>query len=230
MKTSTRSHNMAKRRQRILQHARAVVGTTGYAGLNLRSLAEAAGVTVPTIYNLVGNKRQILIELQAELMGELERKLDERRDSSALEMAEAIVMESTRMFATGDDSFRAALLAQEQLEQSDEGLPVTLPRHLMRRSERLPERACERGIEDGQLHGAIPPSTLAGQMFRSYRIACRDWAYRKIGIEQFKAQALLGVYVTLAADATDAFHAELLKKIHEVTPRTLTRHEDPQAA
>ena len=148
MKTSTRSHNMAKRRQRILQHARVVVGTTGYAGLNLRSLAEAAGVTVPTIYNLVGNKRQILIELQAELMGELERKLDERRDSSALEMAEAIVIESTRMFATGDDSFRAALLAQEQLEQSDEGLPVTLPRHLMRRSERLPERACERGIAE----------------------------------------------------------------------------------
>ena len=51
------------------------------------------------------------------------------------------------------------------------------------------------------------------QIFRGYRTACRDWAYRKIDIEAFRAQALAGVYICLAADATPDFHRELVAKL-----------------
>jgi AcrR family transcriptional regulator len=51
---------MNRRRQRILAAARKVISEQGYDRLTMRSLAEASGVTVPTIYNLIGNKDAVL--------------------------------------------------------------------------------------------------------------------------------------------------------------------------
>jgi len=60
---SLREHNMAKRRQRILHEARQLLTRGGYESLNLRALAQAAEVTVPTIYNLLGNKEALVVAL-----------------------------------------------------------------------------------------------------------------------------------------------------------------------
>ena len=51
-----RSQQMAERRERILEAARGLVERGGYDGLTMRSLATASGVTVPTVYNLIGGK------------------------------------------------------------------------------------------------------------------------------------------------------------------------------
>src|SRR5689334_6227903 len=58
--------NKAERRERILRAARKLVAERGYAGLTMRDLADAARVSVPTLYNLFGSKDAILIaELHA---------------------------------------------------------------------------------------------------------------------------------------------------------------------
>ena len=51
---------MAERRERILAAAREIIGERGYEALTMRDLARASRVTVPTIYNLVGGKEQVL--------------------------------------------------------------------------------------------------------------------------------------------------------------------------
>jgi AcrR family transcriptional regulator len=51
---------MAERRERILEAARTIIGARGYEGLTMRDLARASRVTVPTIYNLIGSKEQVL--------------------------------------------------------------------------------------------------------------------------------------------------------------------------
>ena len=53
---------MEARRHRILEAARGIIETQGYDTLTMRSLAVESGVTVPTIYNLIGNKEQVLFE------------------------------------------------------------------------------------------------------------------------------------------------------------------------
>jgi AcrR family transcriptional regulator len=50
----------AERRERILEAARAVIGERGYDALTMRDLARTSRVTVPTIYNLVGGKEDVL--------------------------------------------------------------------------------------------------------------------------------------------------------------------------
>ncbi len=54
------AQQMAERRERILQAARDVIAERGFDGLTMRELAQAAGVTVPTIYNLIGSKDKVL--------------------------------------------------------------------------------------------------------------------------------------------------------------------------
>ena len=52
---------MAERRARILEAARGLIETRGYAALTMRDLAGASGVTVSTLYNLIGNKQAVLL-------------------------------------------------------------------------------------------------------------------------------------------------------------------------
>ena len=51
---------MKRRRERILEAARGIIAQHGFEGLTMRQLAAASDVTVPTVYNLVGSKEQVL--------------------------------------------------------------------------------------------------------------------------------------------------------------------------
>src|SRR5262245_4522181 len=55
-----------ERRERIVRAARKLIAEQGYEGLSMRELARAAGLSVPTLYNLIGSKHQILaLEMQS---------------------------------------------------------------------------------------------------------------------------------------------------------------------
>ena len=65
---------MELRRQRILAAARTTLARDGFDALTVRSLAEQAGITVPTIYNLVGSKDDLLRQLIEGLLNRCERR------------------------------------------------------------------------------------------------------------------------------------------------------------
>jgi AcrR family transcriptional regulator len=56
-----REAGKAERRRRILQAAREMIRETGDAGLSMRALAERAGVSPATPYNLFGSRRAIVL-------------------------------------------------------------------------------------------------------------------------------------------------------------------------
>ncbi len=57
---SKRTLHMNRRRERILDAARDLISKRGFEKLTMRALAQASDVTVPTIYNLIGNKDAVL--------------------------------------------------------------------------------------------------------------------------------------------------------------------------
>ncbi|MBV7408555.1 TetR/AcrR family transcriptional regulator [Maritimibacter sp. DP1N21-5] len=61
-----RSRKKAKRREEILDHARALFGEQGVDATTMGEIAEAAGVSTPTVFNYFGNKDGILIAIIAE--------------------------------------------------------------------------------------------------------------------------------------------------------------------
>jgi AcrR family transcriptional regulator len=86
---------MAKRRQRILHEARRLITRGGIEALNLRALARAAEVTVPTIYNLLGNKEALVVALFSDALQEIEQRIGSHRDAPSWGAASRSVRSST---------------------------------------------------------------------------------------------------------------------------------------
>lgn len=57
---SLRERGKAERRLRVVDAARAMLATEGVEGLSMRSLSEQSGVSVPTIYSLIGGRDDVL--------------------------------------------------------------------------------------------------------------------------------------------------------------------------
>ncbi len=202
---------MNLRRARILREARGMLVHAGYDGLNLRSLAKAAEVTVPTLYNLVGNKEEIVAALFAEALAEVEQRMAQHRGTEPLELAEAVVMESVGLFGEDEDFYRAAFIAVEYLNQSPQHHHTVA--RLYEWGEQLVSAGCVACAKAGLLRGRVPVTLLGQHILRDYRASCRDWAFKRLSIAEFQAQALSDIYLTLAADAVETFQAALAKKI-----------------
>ncbi|MEM1437292.1 MAG: TetR/AcrR family transcriptional regulator, partial [Pseudomonadota bacterium] len=171
-----RSASMARRRNAILDQARKIIGQQGFDALTLRDLAKAARVTVPTIYNLVGNKQALLLILLDDLVQRLEVRLTPEHYPDPLAMAEAVIVESAQVFQADEDFSRAALLVAEHIERQLTDEAETTMQGISQRAMQLPINACLAAGDAGLLRGAIAPEELGQQIYRGYRTAWRDWA------------------------------------------------------
>lgn len=200
----------ADRRARILTQARMLLSVEGFEGLSLRKLAARAGLTVPTIYNLVGGKEQILLELVLQMIASVETALDDIEETQPLERAEAIVLVAIAEIERAPDFHRAALLAIDHLDRN--GSPPGWDR-LSRQAAAMQEKATLAAQRIGVLEGKIAASLIAEHIFRTYRSASRDWSLRRCSLPEFRRMALAGVYLGFAADASPGLRPLLARKL-----------------
>lgn len=210
---STRSKNMAKRRETILREARILIADNGFEALKIRDLAASAGLTVPTIYNLVGGKNEILTIIIEEMVTQL-RMIQNRAGIDPVEESFAkLINDLADHFATDEALFRAAFIAGDRSglfeQSSDQGIFA----HFVQQ----PIEACARAIEEGLLRGQISPEILGSQIYGCYRLARQDWANGYFDLAGFRKQALIGVFLCLAADAKPAFRDRLVSKISSLS-------------
>ena len=204
---------MQRRRERILDEARRAIAEGGYAALNLRSLAKAAGVTQPTLYNLIGNKEQIVLALVDEAMSAIEARLQSGSSTGRdpVDMLTAVAIDSTALFRSDENYYRAAFLAAGVIEHQEQ--IWDRPGGTFHRSLALARDAVLELERRGLLRGTISTERTAEVMLGAYRSACDDWAARMISIDEFEHQALAAVYLTAAVDAKPKLRAELVARL-----------------
>ncbi len=220
---STRAINMEKRRQRILSVARATLARDGVEGLTVRKLAKEAGITVPTIYNLIGNKDDLLRRLLEELVSRAEQALSEVAEDNPIEATARVVGTLATLFAEDEDFCRAAFRAGQGLERSGSSSGAL---RIWQRSARIAKRICLDASEAGLLRGDCDPVRIGERAYDSYRIAAIDWLDGVIDAAEFERNALIGFYLCLAADAVPRFRRALMSRIAEAesdTPRAKAR-------
>ncbi len=213
--SETRARNMEKRRQRILDAARAIIIDKGIDGLTTRGLAEAAGVTAPTLYNLIGDKDAIIGAMIGEGVERVWAKLDFEACETPLEMAEMIIETAYEEVLSNQDYYRAVSLATDRVTGSYAARGDQAADHAVagQRSVEMAATACRAAIAQGYLNGRIAADTLGLQMFISYRGPMRDFAHRIISVEECRRRQLRGFYMAMATDATPEFRELLLTKI-----------------
>lgn len=212
IRETTRSKNMAKRRETILRQARILIAQDGFEALKIRDLAARAGLTVPTIYNLIGSKNEILCVIIDDMLAQLRIIQNQSAAGSIEDSFTKLINDLADHFATNEAFFRAVFIAGDRSglfeQSSDQGFFA----HFVQQ----PIAACRLAIEEGLLQGAIPPEILGPQIYGCYRLARQDWANGYFDLDGFRKQALTGIFLCLASDAEPAFRAHLMAQIMDL--------------
>jgi AcrR family transcriptional regulator len=187
---SKRLVQMNRRRDRILDAARKVISRQGYERLTMRSLAEASGVTVPTIYNLIGNKDAVLAATirdgSMRFFGQVEPS------ASPTAILEKNVEELLRQPAYYRPLLRVLLNggASDVMAEID---TVNL-QHLHEALEAMSER--------GELEPWVDCAVLAERLLSNLYGAASEWATGVLGDEALPVVASYDANLTLAGVAT----------------------------
>tara|TARA_B110000285_G_scaffold66038_1_gene75924 strand:+ start:2536 stop:3240 length:705 start_codon:yes stop_codon:yes gene_type:complete len=210
---STRSKNMSKRRDTILREARTLIANEGFEALKIRELAVRAGLTVPTIYNLIGGKKEILAIIIQQLVEQLQIIQDLGGTENVEDAFVMQVNDLADLFATDEAFFRAAFIAGDRSGLFEQSSEKGIFAHFVRQ----PIEACIQATQKGLLRGQIPPDVLGRQIYGCYRLARQDWANRYFDLDGFRKQALTGIFLCLASDAVPVFRKRLLSEVLVLT-------------
>jgi len=189
---------MAERRERILEAARGLVESRGYEGLTMRELAAAAGVTVPTVYNLIGGKHAVLFAAVEEQTSRFVADLERARGDLL-----AVVDATVRQLLRRPRYYRALLRVLLGAEPSD---PAR--RHVERALATEIRTAIARLDESGELAGWVDRRLLAERLHAQLDMTSIEWARGALSAVSFRAAArfgaataMLGVTVGASRDA-----------------------------
>lgn len=188
---SKRTVQMNRRRQRILVAARKLISEQGYESLTMRALAEASGVTVPTIYNLIGNKDAVL---GAAIRDGTMRFFGEvQSGASPIAILEKNVTELVNQPAYYRPLLRVLLhgRASDAMAELDE----LYLRHLRDALEVMTER--------GELEPWVDCAILAERLLSNLYGAASEWATGLLSDETLPVVASYDANLTLAGVATE---------------------------
>lgn len=205
----TRTRNMHLRRENILAKAGEIIAREGIKGLTLGKLAKAANVTVPTIHNLIGPKNQIFSMLVEEMVSRIESVLADQQSDDPIVAIETFVENLIGLYEKDEALYRAAFVAGEHekiFTHSD-------PDGIFKKSLSIAEGVCRDAKAKGYLYGTIPTTQLANRLFNSQRLARHDWMHGYTNLAEYRLQVLMGMFITMAADAVPEFHARLVERI-----------------
>lgn len=204
-----REDNVERRRQQILTATRELIARDGVDGWSMRRVADAANVSVPTLYNLFGSKAEIQAAMVGGFFDELDRSLiDDTPIVEPIERALAFVNAAVDQVLTRESTTRPALLAQER---GRGGERRTTPMAVERQ-----RSAIQAAMDEGQLRTELRADLLAAQSYEGFHRAALAWARDKVDAEGFRSKALYSTCICLLAAATDASRPGLLRIIHEL--------------
>ncbi|GHD26608.1 TetR/AcrR family transcriptional regulator [Halioglobus pacificus] len=208
----TRQANKEKRKEKILTVARNLIAQEGFDALTVNKLAQGAGVTIPTVHNLFGKKNDVVLALFQRLVDKVDDVLAEPELVDPIQASEAFLDNLLALYSSDEAFYRAAFLGGERLGLFEH----ELNEGVFKKSIRVAERLCERALEHGYLQGRLDSRWLAQQLFGSQRLARQDWVSGYIDLAHYRQQALIGMLITFAADATPALHERICDRVSQL--------------
>ena len=206
----TRQANKKLRRERIFNIAKRLIAEKGLEDFTISELAEEAGVTTPTIHNLFGKKSDIIKELVANLIEEMQ-SITLNPPIDPIENTKFFVNNVAATFEKDINFYRAALMSAEHLRLFD----PRIPDGLFWRAQQLAAPNKE-WYERGLLLGNIEPSIIMRKVHNGNRLARIDWVLGYIDLSQLRHQVIKSILLVYAADASPELHARLSEEINKL--------------
>lgn len=231
---SRREQSKAARRGAILDAARSLIREHG-PQVSAEKIAQRAGVSTATVYNLIGPREQLLGLLLSDLFEDLRDTITAMNLVDPFLIGDAVVVVSAKMFMADASlwlhvipEIRGAFGVQVQPFISFQ--PINLQRQAMQTAKDI-----------GMLNRAADAEMTATQIYAAYTGALFLWAGGYLSDEAFLNQARAGYWAILAAlgagdhrrralSELNRLHSAraraLLAEIDLSTARTVTGHDD----
>ncbi|WP_422362853.1 TetR/AcrR family transcriptional regulator [Pyruvatibacter mobilis] len=211
--TTGRERAKQARVQRALDAARSILRREGVEGLQIRSIADEAGLAVRTLYNqFSGGKLDVLMALMSQELDDLAQALEQLHLDDGIEISRAVITVSIDRFRKSEDVMRP-------LMSLTYGTTDEQTAYLGNKARQLQERAVAKAIEDGQLRAIMPPRVLGHFILDAYANAGHRWARGALDHEGFEAQALNAWACLLLGLAEGDTRTRLEAEIAALAPR-----------
>ena len=189
---SRREQSKTARRTAILDAARSLIREHG-PQVSAERIAQRAGVSTATVYNLIGPREQLLGLLLSDLFEALRGTITDMNLADPFLVGDAVVEVSARMFIDDDalwlhvlPEIRGAFGVRVQPYVSFQ--PINLQRQAMRTAKDI-----------GMLNRSTDPEMTATQIYAAYTGAAFLWAGGYLSDQAFLNQAKAGYWAVLAA-------------------------------
>lgn len=191
-----------------------MIAEHGYDALSTRALAKAAGVTQPTLYNLIGSKEAIVKALLLETAERIASHAYAVDQDDLIGWLDALIGRVAAIAREDETYYRAAVIAGDRdadLFAEPDGAEDLDALHLVgARAIAVYRAICGAQIERGRLRGTVGAAELAAALWGAFRVTLRDWAYGLITLEVFERKLRSSHRLILAADAAPALRRRLL--------------------
>ena len=202
MRVELLAKQMAERRERILAAAREIIGQSGYEALTMRDLARASRVTVPTIYNLIGSKEQVLFAAIEEQTARFEASLAGGAELPPAERLRTIVDACVDEYLRMPRYYRS-LLSLLFISDSAGAMKQRVDRAL---STPIGETLTAMRAS-GELAPWIELRPLRGRVRAHLQMTSIQWAAGGLSDEGLRASAHYGASLVMSAATTGATRA-----------------------
>lgn len=219
---SRREAGKAERRKRIIRAARTLIRETGDSGLSMRALAEEAGVSLVTPYNLFGSKQAIILALLDDVRDFLDQ-FDARRPADPLEALFTGIDMAVDLYVADERFYRALWSAIFDTTNATRKELYNPKRDAFWKSLLIDLS------QAGALDDIIDINVLLHQLDHQFRSIMLDWVVHDISSEALAPTARLGAAVILRGVAAPATHARLgetIRRDHELVS-ALAMKADP---
>lgn len=202
---ATREQAKSQRKSDILDSARALLRQAQGHGFSMRALADAAGVSSATPYNLFGSKQAILVAL-------LDADLEQYQSAlAALEadgidlMFEAVAL--MQRFLAGEPEFYRGVMGEmsqdggAQLRYVVGGPRYALWKHMLAQA-----------ADAGLLQRELDPDAFAITVTQMIAGNLQEWALGQLSLPEMDARIRYGLSLCLLAIATDTSRVVLSRR------------------
>jgi AcrR family transcriptional regulator len=201
-----REKGKARRKLQIIQAAKRLLAAGGIEALSTRKLAEAAELSVHTLYALVGSKNKILEAVMEDnhnrVLGDL-IAIDSRHP---IERIFAIVDSTYRIIA--EDPAAQKPLMRVLMRLFDEGTLGSEPWWMMAQEKGWMTDAVAEAIQLDLVTADFPAAVIADLLMKIYLANLRDYLFDKSALDVFRDGAAFEFWFCLSNIATDGTRAD----------------------
>jgi len=209
LESTQREIAKAKRRTSIIDATKSLLRTPDKP-FSSSTIAEKAGVSVATLYNLIGRREALIGSIMNEMLVELGDRIANLDEEDPILRAQAVVTISIEMFVEDPDVYR------EVIHFLSGSLSQQVADHVTFSAVDLQISAMQEAQDKGQLEDWVDPEAAGQQILTSYSGAMFYWSANGDD-DLFLKQALYGFWTAIAAYGTVKEKKRAIKQLGDLS-------------